>query len=64
MQSEPSKAMPINFNKKKLTCKIGNFYILLDFFNYHFAIDNHWYLLLPLPYKTLIKTKAKISILP
>ena len=27
----PTKAVPANFNKKKVTCKIENFYILLTF---------------------------------
>ena len=49
----------INFNDQKATCKMNH-----SFINYHIAIDNCCYLLVRLPYTTLIKTKTNITILP
>ena len=38
---EETKTIPTNFNEKKATCKMQNFYILLVIFiNYHCNIDS------------------------
>ena len=54
---------PTNTNEERWPVNRTFLYFTCLFINYHISIDNRQYLLLLLPYKTMIKTKTNNTIL-